>query len=58
MDNLLELVMIVKNSGEVLRKCLQSVKPYISKWTILDTGSIDNTPNIIKDEMAGLPGNL
>ena len=58
MDNLLELVMIVKNSGEVLRKCLQSVKPYISKWTILDTGSIDNTPNIIKDEMAGIPGNL
>jgi len=58
MNNLLELVMIVKNSGEVLRKCLQSVKPYISRWTILDTGSIDHTPDIIKEEMSGIEGNL
>ena len=58
MTNLLELVMIVKNSGEVLRKCLQSVKPYISRWTILDTGSVDHTPDIIKEEMDGVPGNL
>ena len=58
MNNLLELVMIVKNSGEVLRKCLQTVKPYISRWTILDTGSVDHTPDIIKEEMNGVPGNL
>ena len=45
--SILELVMIVKNSGEVLRKCLKSVKPYIDHWTILDTGSIDNTKDII-----------
>jgi hypothetical protein len=51
MSQLLELVMIVKNSGEVLRKCLQSVKPYIDRWTILDTGSSDNTPEIIKEEL-------
>jgi hypothetical protein len=58
MSQLLELVMIVKNSGEVLRKCLQSVKPYIDRWTILDTGSSDNTPEIIKEEMKGKDGNL
>jgi hypothetical protein len=56
--NLLELVMIVKNSGEILRKCLQSIKPFISKWTILDTGSLDNTPEIINQEMNGLDGFL
>ena len=55
---LLELVMIVKNSGEVLRKCLQSIKPYIDYWTILDTGSMDNTMDIIREEMSGLDGKL
>lgn len=57
-NNLLELVMIVKNSGEVLRKCLQSIKPYIDRWSILDTGSVDNTPDIIIEEMKGVDGNL
>jgi len=55
---LLELVMIVKNSGEVLRKCLQSIKPYIDYWTILDTGSVDNTMDIVREEMSGLDGKL
>jgi tetratricopeptide (TPR) repeat protein len=57
-DNLLELVMIVKNSGEVLRKCLQSVKPFIDRWTIVDTGSVDNTMDIIKEELGEIEGNL
>ena len=56
--SILELVMIVKNSGEVLRKCLKSVKPYIDHWTILDTGSIDNTKDIIMEELEGINGNL
>lgn len=54
----LELVMIVKNSGDVLRKCLQSVKPFIDEWTILDTGSTDHTMDIIKEELSDIPGNL
>jgi len=58
--NILELVMIVKNSGDVLRKCLSSVKKYINKWTILDTGSNDNglTEKIIFEELKGIKGNL
>lgn len=56
--SLLELVMIVKNSGEVLRKCLTSVKPYIDYWTILDTGSSDNTKQIIKEELKDIEGQL
>lgn len=55
---LLELVMITKNSGEILRKCLKHNKQYIDHWTILDTGSVDNTPEIIKDELKDIPGNL
>lgn len=55
---LLELVMIVKNSGDVLRKCLHANKQFIDHWTILDTGSTDNTQEIIEDELVDIPGNL
>ena len=48
--NLLELVMIVKNSGDVIRDCLRLNKKFIDHWTILDTGSSDNTKNIIKQK--------
>ena len=55
---LLELVMIVKNSGEPLRSCLKINKKYIDYWTILDTGSTDNTIEIIEDELKDVPGKL
>ena len=58
MSNLLELVMIVKNSGEILRKCLQKNRNFIDHWTIVDTGSTDNTPDIIRTELEGIPGTL
>lgn len=55
---LLELVMIVKNSGDILRKCLKTNKKYIDYWTIVDTGSTDNTPDIIREELNDIPGEL
>jgi len=55
---LLELIMIVKNSGEILRHCLRKNKKYIDRWTILDTGSTDNTPDIIREELKDVPGQL
>ena len=55
---LLELVMIVKNSGDILGECLLQNKKYIDYWTILDTGSTDNTPDIIREAMVGVPGEL
>lgn len=55
---LLELVMIVKNSGEVFRECLKNNRKYIDHWTILDTGSTDNTIEIIQEELKDIPGNL
>ena len=57
-NKLLELVMIVKNAGNILRVCLQNNKKYIDYWTIVDTGSTDNTCNIIKEELKDVPGQL
>lgn len=58
MKQLIELVMIVKNSGNILQKCLQNNKKYIDEWTILDTGSTDNTIQIINEELKDISGNL
>lgn len=58
MTSTLELVMIVKNSGEVLRKTLRSVKQHIARYTILDTGSTDQTREIIREELNGVDGTL
>jgi glycosyltransferase involved in cell wall biosynthesis len=54
------LVMIVKDEEDTIEKCLQSVAPYISYWVIVDTGSKDNTLEVIKTTMAnlGIPGEL
>jgi len=57
---LLELVMIVKNSGEILRECLKINREYIDFWTIVDTGSSDNTKQIVNEELKdkNIPGKL
>ena len=55
---ILELVMIVKNSGEILRTCLEENKKFIDYWTILDTGSTDNTIEIINETLNDIPGKL
>jgi hypothetical protein len=38
---------MVKNGGDTFEKVLTENLPYIDKWTILDTGSTDNTIDII-----------
>jgi len=54
------LVMIVKDEEDTIRKCLTSVAPYISYWVIVDTGSTDNTKDVIKETMEelGIDGEL
>ena len=56
--DLLGLVMIVKNSGVVIEKVLNEIKPYIDHWTILDTGSTDGTQERIKECLKDVEGNL
>ena len=52
------LNMIVKNESAVIKRCLDSVKPLIDYWVIVDTGSSDKTQEIIKAHMKGIPGEL
>jgi glycosyltransferase involved in cell wall biosynthesis len=54
------LVMIVKDEGDKIRRCLTAVAPYISYWVIVDTGSKDDTLDEIRSTMdeLGIPGEL
>ncbi len=52
------LNMIVKNESKVIERCLQSVKPLIDYWVIVDTGSNDHTQEIVLEFMKDIPGEL
>lgn len=52
------LNMIVKDEAHVIRRCLDSVRPLIDRWLIVDTGSSDGTQDVIRAAMADLPGEL
>lgn len=52
------LNMIVKDETKVIRRCLESAKPIIDYWVIVDTGSTDGTQKMIKEFMKDVPGEL
>lgn len=45
------LCMIVKNESKIIERCLNSVKPLIDYVCIIDTGSTDDTVNVINNWM-------
>jgi glycosyltransferase involved in cell wall biosynthesis len=52
--------MIVKNESHIIHECLNSVYKYIDYWVICDTGSTDNTKEIITNffKEKGIPGEI
>ena len=52
------LSMIVKDEASVIARCLASVRPLIDYWIIVDTGSTDETQDVIRNVLQDLPGEL
>lgn len=54
------LNMIVRNSSDIIERCLRAAAPHIDCYLILDTGSTDGTPALIEATMAalGIPGQV
>ncbi|MFG2334643.1 glycosyltransferase [Streptomyces sp. NPDC048604] len=52
------LCMIVKNEARVIERCLASVRDLVDTWVISDTGSTDGTQRLIREALAGIPGQL
>lgn len=57
-DNLINLCVMVKNGGDEFVRMLETNLPFIDRWTILDTGSTDNTVENVSRIMSCKPGNL
>lgn len=55
---LLSFVAILKDEAKSIRATLESVRPYVDHWTVLDTGSTDGTQDIVHQVMEGVPGCL
>ena len=56
----ISLCIIVKNESHVIERCLNSVKPLLDYVFIVDTGSTDNTIQIIENWLRenNLPGEV
>lgn len=52
------LSMIVRDEAHVISRCLRSVRGLITDWSIVDTGSVDDTADVVRAELDGLPGEV
>lgn len=50
--------MIVKDEAGVIARCLASVRPLLSSWVVVDTGSTDETCELVTRALEGIPGEL
>jgi len=52
------LCMIVRNEAHVIKRCLDSVRPWIDHWIVCDTGSTDGTQEVVWQALKDIPGEL
>jgi predicted O-methyltransferase YrrM/tetratricopeptide (TPR) repeat protein len=52
-DNLINVCIMVKNGGKIFEEMLTKNMPFMDRWTILDTGSTDDTIEIINRVLVG-----
>ena len=52
------LCMIIKDEAGVIERCLESVRGVIDYWVICDTGSTDDTQDLVRRALEGIPGEL
>ena len=57
-NNLIHFCVMVKNGGDLFARMLRENLPFIDRWTILDTGSTDNTIEHINTILADKKGKL
>lgn len=55
---LLGLVLIVRNEAARISDVLASYRPCIDRYTVLDTGSTDGTPELIRRALRNIPGTI
>jgi hypothetical protein len=56
--SLLALVMIVKDEARSIGATIASVRPFVDRFVILDTGSTDGTPEIAREAFGEAPGEV
>jgi glycosyltransferase involved in cell wall biosynthesis len=55
---MIQLCMILRDEAHAIEPTLKSVAPYVARYTVLDTGSTDGTPELVERYMraARVPG--
>jgi len=52
-DKTITLCMIVRNEESLIKECLESAAPYVNEIIMVDTGSTDNTSDVMYSSTAG-----